>query len=157
LKGDVEMNSDQYKEILKMAIENEVEAAEFYQGVYDKTQDASLKDIFGKLANEERGHRKMLEGFFNNESKPLKFKETSGYKVAESVEMPRLSMDMKPADAIALAMKKEQEAMEMYQAFAAASDDAGQKETFENLARMEQSHKTHLEDLYSTMAFPEVW
>ena len=70
MKGDVEMNSDQYKEILKMAIENEVEAAEFYQGVYDKTQDASLKDIFGKLANEERGHRKMLEGFFNNESKP---------------------------------------------------------------------------------------
>ena len=36
------------------------------------------------------------------------------YKVAETVDMPRLSLDMKPAEAIALAMKKEEEAMRMY-------------------------------------------
>jgi bifunctional DNase/RNase len=33
------------------------------------------------------------------------------YKVAESVELPEITIDMKPADAIALAMKKEQQAV----------------------------------------------
>jgi rubrerythrin len=64
---------------------------------------------------------------------------------------------MKPADAIALAMKREEEAMDMYKEFAAISIDEGQKETFLSLATMEQGHKTKLEDLYVGTAFPEVW
>ena len=151
------MDKTNYKKILAMAIENEIEAAEFYQGVYDKTGIASLKSIFGELADEERKHRVMLQGFLDNDSRPLQFKSSQDYKVAETVEMPRLSMGMKPADAMALAMKKEEEAMNMYLKFAKASDNVEQKEVFENLARMEQSHKVNLENLYTNMAFPEVW
>lgn len=151
------MDNEIYKKILAMAIENEIEAAEFYQGVYEKTGIANLKSIFGELADEERKHRVMLQGFLDNDSRPLKFKSSQDYKVAETVEMPRLSLGMKPADAIALAMKKEEEAMNMYLKFAQASDDVKQKEVFENLARMEQSHKVNLENLYTNMAFPEVW
>ena len=151
------MDKTNYKKILAMAIENEIEAAEFYQGVYDKTGIASLKSIFGELADEERKHRVMLQGFLDNDSRPLQFKSSQDYKVAETVEMPRLSMGMKPADAIALAMKKEEEAMNMYLKFAKASDNVEQREVFENLARMEQSHKVNLENLYTNMAFPEVW
>ena len=151
------MDKTNYKKILAMAIENEIEAAEFYQGVYDKTGIASLKSIFGELADEERKHRVMLQGFLDNDSRPLQFKSSQDYKVAETVEMPRLSMGMKPADAMALAMKKEEEAMNMYLKFAKASDNVEQREVFENLARMEQSHKVNLENLYTNMAFPEVW
>lgn len=146
-----------YKKILAMAIENEIEAAEFYQGVYEKTGSASLKSIFGELAEEERKHQGMLQGCLDNDSRPLKFKSSPDYKVAETVEMPKLSMGMKPVDAIALAMKKEEEAMNLYLKFAGTSDDVQQKEMFENLARMEQSHKVNLENLYTNMAFPEVW
>jgi len=151
------MHIEMYKKILGMAIENEIEAAEFYQCVHDKTQDAKLQSIFDGLAEEERNHRALLECFLADESRPMKFKAVHDYKVSETVEMPRLSMEMKPVDAIALAMKKEEEAMSMYREFAEASHDAGQKDVFENLARMEQSHKTKLEDLYTSMAFPEVW
>jgi rubrerythrin len=42
------------------------------------------------------------------------FSESRDYKVAETVDEPELSMDMKPADAFALAMKKEEEAMKQY-------------------------------------------
>ena len=60
-------------------------------------------------------------------------------------------------DAIALAMKKEQEAMEMYQQFADASEGAKQKETFLELAKMEKGHKVRLEGIYTDIAFIEVW
>jgi len=61
------------------------------------------------------------------------------------------------ADAIALAMKKEEEAMLMYTRFAEASTDEKQKEMFTQLALMEKGHKVKLENIYSSTAYTEVW
>lgn len=151
------MDTNQYRTIIELAIENEVEAYEFYASVAAKTADASLKQIFDELAQEEKGHREMLTAMLNNPDKPLNFSCSPDYGVAGTVETPRLSITMKPADAIALAMKKEEEAMTTYQNFASASDSAEQAGVFEQLARMEQGHKARLEDMYTNMAFPEIW
>ena len=64
---------------------------------------------------------------------------------------------MKPADAIALAVKNEEEAMDMYKKMAECSADAEQKKMFQQLSNMEQGHKVKLEDTFTNMAFPEVW
>jgi rubrerythrin len=64
---------------------------------------------------------------------------------------------MKPADAIALAVKNEEEAMDMYKKMADCSTDAEQKKMFQSLSKMEQGHKVKLEDTFTNMAFPEVW
>jgi rubrerythrin len=48
---------------------------------------------------------------------------------------------MKPVDVIALAMKNEEEAMEMYTKMAECSTDAEQKRMFEAPANMEKGHK----------------
>ncbi len=146
-----------YKEILNMAIRDEVEAFEFYDSVAKKVSDRSLKQIFGELAGEEQKHRQLLQAFLNNPAVPLGFKEEIDYKVSESVALPQLSMEMKPADAIALAMKKEEEAMKAYCELARVSSNPDQAHEFSELAAMEQGHKTKLEKLYTDMAFPEVW
>ena len=102
-----------YKEILKMAVGNEVEAYEFYRDAAAKMKDPAMKKTFMELADEESGHKVLLEGYLSNEMKDMKFSEEKDYKVAETVEAPQaLSTDMAFKDAIALAMKKEQEAME---------------------------------------------
>lgn len=147
-----------YKEILKMAVGNEVEAFEFYRDAAAKMKDPAMKKTFQELADEESGHKVLLEGFLSNEMKDMKFSDEKDYKVAETVEAPQtLSTDMAFKDAIALAMKKEQEAMEMYQQFADASEGAKQKETFLELAKMEKGHKVRLEEIYTNVAFIEVW
>jgi rubrerythrin len=64
---------------------------------------------------------------------------------------------MKPSDTIALAMKNEEEAMNMYTDLANCSSDQEQKKVFQALAKMEQGHKARLEDMFTNMAFPEVW
>ncbi len=149
---------ENYKEILQMAVGNEVEAYEFYRDAAAKMKDPAMKKTFQELADEESGHKVLLEGYLSNEMKDMKFKEEKDYKVAETVEAPKtLSTDMAFKDAIALAMKKEQEAMEMYQQFADASEGAKQKETFLELAKMEKGHKVRLEGIYTDMAFIEVW
>jgi len=146
-----------YKEILNMAIQDEVEAFEFYDSVAQKVSDRSLKQIFSELAGEERKHRQLLQSFINNPAVPLRFKEEIDYKVSESVALPQLNIEMKPADAIALAMKKEEEAMKAYYELARVSSNPAQSQVFLELATMEQGHKTKLEKLYTSMAFPEVW
>ena len=60
-------------------------------------------------------------------------------------------------NSLVIAIKKELEAMQMYTQLAQASSDNEQQLLFSQLANMERSHKTRLEDIYTNMAFPEVW
>lgn len=151
------MTKEQYKKILEMAIGNEVEAYEFYQKASEKAKDASIKKVFSQLAEEEKGHEKLLAGFLSGDVKAMKFDEAADYKVSETVNKPKLSIEMKPKDALALAMKNEEEAMNMYAAFAQASTDQAQKQMFQQLSIMEKGHKAQLEEYYSNAAFAEVW
>ena len=151
------MTIEEYKAILALAIANEVEAYEFYKGVSEIVVDPYIKTMFGEFAAEEQGHKKLLEGFLAKDIKDLHFHESADYKISETVDKPTLSVDMKPADALALAMKNEEEAMNMYAAFAIASSDPSQKEMFDDLSIMEKAHKTKLEKYYVNVAFPEVW
>ncbi len=146
-----------YKDILAMAVENEVEAHEFYKAAAEKIQDKNLKKTFEDLAEEETKHKVLLQGYLENDMKTMKFKENKDFQLSETVEEKTLTTDMSFKDAIALAMKKEEEAMNMYRQFAEASEDDKQRETFEELVKMEQQHKTRLEDIYSNAAFAEVW
>ncbi|HPF19743.1 MAG TPA: ferritin family protein [Syntrophomonas sp.] len=150
-------NSKDYISILSMAIENEVEAYEFYLGVSQKVEDPNIKSIFKELAEQELGHRDLLSSYLNSNVRPLNFGALPDYKVSETVDKPKLSMQMKPVDAIALAMKNEEDAMKMYTDLANSSADAAQKKLFMNLANMEKGHKVQLEDIYTNMAFPEAW
>jgi len=150
------MKVEKYKKIISKAVENEIEAYDFYNAAGDKVKDSNLKSIFKDLANEEMKHRDFLQGLLT-QAKPMKFDVGQDYKISESVDKPKLSISMSPADAIGLAMKNEEEAMQMYSKLAKASTDKEQKELFESLSRMEEGHKVKLEGLYIDMAYPEVW
>lgn len=150
--------STDYKKILEMAIGNEIEAHEFYLNAASKSKNELLKSIFTELADEEKKHQRTLEGFLNNQSLKLSFHVTSpDFKVADTIELPSLTPDMSFADGVGLAIKKEQEAMEMYQKFADASVDEEQKKVFLELANMELGHKVKLEDIYIDTAYNEIW
>jgi len=150
------MKADEFKKIIAFAIANEIEAYEFYQGVSDKVKETNLKRIFADLAEEEKKHRLFLEGFTSG-AKQMHFDESKDYNVSQTIEKPKLSLTMKPVDAIALAVKNEEEAMDMYMKMAGLSTDAEQKKMFQSLANMERGHKTKLEDTFTNMAFPEAW
>jgi rubrerythrin len=64
---------------------------------------------------------------------------------------------MKPADAIALAMKKELQAAEFYQELAANMSDENLKASAISLANMELAHKTKLEKAYVDIAYIEAF
>ncbi|MGE5372692.1 MAG: ferritin-like domain-containing protein [Solirubrobacterales bacterium] len=144
-------------EILSVAVENEIEAFEFYRSAAGAMKDAGMKSMFEELAAEELKHRDQLSGYLAAGSALPEFADVKDYQVAKTLESPKLSMAMKPADALALAIKNEEEAMNLYAGLAAAAKDDQQRKLFEGLSRMEKGHKAKLEDLYTNAAFPEAW
>jgi len=152
------MEREVFENTLKFAIENEVRSNEFYSDAATKLKDQRLKDLFTELAGEERKHRQILEEFIKAGPTAFHFDLFPDYKVAETVEdiqMP--STNMKPPDAIALAMKKEQEAMALYEAMANACGDPEQRKLLQELASMERQHKFKMENMFTEVAYPEAW
>ena len=151
------MNQDEYKKIISLAIEREVEADTFYRAVSDKAKDKNIKYIFNELSQEEQQHKRTLEGFLAKDPEKMHFSESKDYKIVDALPTPPLTADLKPVEGIEIAIKKELEAMQMYTQLANASADEAQKNIFLELASMERGHKSKLEDIYTNMAFPEIW
>ncbi len=151
------MKTSIYDDILMRAIEGEIEAAEFYAEVAAKSDNAYIRDLFLSFSEEEKKHRRILEGFRQDPSAAVTFEKVPDFHVSETVDAPSLSMDMKPADAIALAMKKEEAAMRQYNALADVCADEQRKKVFLELAAMERGHKAKMEEAFVDIGFPEVW
>ena len=151
------MNQNKYKKIIFSAIEREVEAYTFYSVVSKKATDKNIKSIFSKLAEDEQEHRRTLEVFLAKAPEKMHFSESQDYKIVDALVTPPLTADLKPVEGIVIAIKNELEAMQMYTQLANVSTDAAQKNIFLELATMERGHKSKLEDIYTNMAFPEVW
>lgn len=151
------MKQQAYEAIIDQAILSEIEAARFYSNVAEKTADAFLKQLFQTFSKEEQKHRSILESFRKDASAGIHFKKVADLGVSETVPEPTLSMDMKPADAIALAMKKEESAMRQYTQLAEACSDSHQKAVFLELAAMEREHKAKIEAAFVDIGYPEVW
>ncbi|MFO7715565.1 ferritin-like domain-containing protein [Desulfosarcina sp.] len=151
------MNLSEYKDIIKHAIANEVEARKFYEDAASTLNDPYLKKLFAGLAEEEKNHRDILTRIYTSNTMERYFSESRDYKVAETVDEPELSMEMKPADAFALAMKKEEAAMKQYTEMADMCTDDGKRQVFLDLAAMERDHKMKMESAFIDIGYPEVW
>lgn len=152
------MDKSTYQDILDNAIRGEIEAEQFYAQVAEKVEDDYLKQMFAAFAEEERKHQKILKGFRQKKDMAIHFASVPDYHVSETMDVPaELSITMKPADAIALAMKKEEAAMQHYTQLADACTDDSQRKVFLELATMERGHKARMEAAFVDIGFPEVW
>lgn len=152
------MNFEEIRRQFDKAILREIEANEFYAKAAKTATDSGVRAIFTDLAGDELGHMELLERLREDPTLPMKMnKPAVDYKIAEEVDLPRLSIGMKPSEAIALAMKKEQQAMEFYSAMADGSPDGELKRIFQNLADMEAGHKCRLETLFVDIGYPEAF
>jgi rubrerythrin len=151
------MKAEDFRQIITQAIDGEIEAYIYYRAVSEKVEDKALKNIFSELARDELKHREFLLGIATKGPGSLHVEEAHDYKIADTLESPPLSVNLKPIDGITLAIRKELDAMQTYTQLAQAAGDPDEKKTFLELAKMEKGHKARLEDIYTSMAFPEAW
>ncbi len=152
------MDLEQYRQVISDAIQSEIDTRIFYEKVSEGIKDNFLKGIFLNFAKEEGKHEQILTRVLNQEQiSTSSFNCDKDFKVAETVEMPKVTPDMDLKNAIALAMKNEEVAMKKYTALADNCEDPALKQVFSDLAAMERGHKFKMEESFVDVAYPEVW
>ena len=152
------MDISTFQKIIDSAIESEIEAHQFYLQVAEKVENATLKEMFKEFADEELSHKKILERFREQKDMNIQFTKAPDFHVSETVDSSeKLSILMKPADAIAVAMKQEEIAMRHYSELAEVCTDPDQEKVFRELAEMERGHKAKMESAFVDVGYPEVW
>ena len=152
------MTATDIKKLFEFAIQQEYDAYEFYKSASVKVENRGVRKIFEELASEELGHANLLEHYKIDSTLVGKFNELEiDYMIAETQEMPALSLELRPSDAIAIAMKREQLAAELYKAMSVSAVSQIEKQAFESLMLMELNHKHRLENAFVDIGYPEVF
>ena len=145
------------KEVLEKAIQKEIESQLLYASLSEKMSDKAAKDAFQELARQEQGHQNRLEQYLRGEFKEgaLSSGQAIAYKIAERLDQPEISPDMKLKDTFLLAANREMASHQFYLSLAEIHPAGEVKRLLEELAAQELEHKQRVEFLYTEVAFPQ--
>jgi len=136
-------------DVLKYAIQQEIESAELYHALKGQTKDPRAKEIFMQLEKMEMEHRQALENFNMTVFAQHPDEEYVDFKLTDyMVDIP-MSVTIDFQQALILAAKREDKTRQLYENMAnRMAFDVKSRELFLNLAKEEGRHKHILEDLY---------
>jgi rubrerythrin len=144
------MKFDTLQDILTFAIRREHDARELYLMFRDRVKDAGAKTLLEDLANQELGHKNLLEnvlkgGMIEHIGGEAKVTDLhlSDYIIAEDI-----GSGSSPQDVMLFAIKKEQEAYNIYHRLHGNYEKSELGGLFSRLAKEELSHKETLEREY---------
>jgi rubrerythrin len=149
------MDVSKFKEIVEFAIKKEKEAVEFYQQCIMLTNRKEMKEIFSKMAEEEKRHQKMLENFKPESVDILKLKKIPNLKIGDYLVDMEFNPDMKYQELLILAMKREEKSYQLYRNFAEEEGSPDMTRLFQLLANEELKHKNRLEKEYDEIVYKD--
>jgi rubrerythrin len=147
---------NEIKALLQEAISHAELSQQFYLDMATLVSQPETKDIFQYLAKNELQHKTFLEKWSAQEICPL-IPQVSDFHLADLLELPPLTKELSPKDALALAVKRKEASYKFYQNLASLQPAGEMREFLDKMAVMKLEDKDRLEDLFDNIAFPEVW
>ena len=146
--------------ILEGAIQGEVESYELYMAAVELVETPHIKDMLRELAQEELGHKAVLEKMLADPDKlrqrlaQRKAEPVVDYKVADHLVANPLQSDSTFQDVCIFAAQKEQQSYELYRDLAAQSSGEVH-DLLESMAQDELRHKNLVERWYEDIVYQE--
>jgi rubrerythrin len=147
--------STSFEDIITFAVAREEESAAGYSGMMATAETPGLKELFRELRNEEREHKKLLEGLDPVGAASLEPEEVEDLGITDGLLAEPPHPDMSFQDALIFAARKEEQAIRLYVGLAARARRAGDRKLFEFLAGREKTHKLKLETEYEKRVLTE--
>ena len=135
-------------EILDYAIDQEQQAADFYEDVAKSAETAGMKKILLDYSEEEKRHKQILLAVKNGEHELTPEEEVLDLKISDYLVDVDVTEKLSYQDALIIAMKKERAAYQLYTDMAAEIPESHLKEVLEGLAKEEAKHKLFFETEY---------
>lgn len=142
------MSLSNFTEIIDFAIRREEDAIEAYGNMSKTAKTPGLKDLLLELRDEEKNHKKLLQGVTERKIAAMEVGDVIDLKISDILVSEPPADDMTFQDLLIFAAKKEQQAVELYSALAEKSKSPELKKLFEFLVGQEMSHKLKLETEY---------
>jgi rubrerythrin len=148
------------EEILRGAIQNEIESYELYTAAVALVQAEHIKQLLRELAQEEVGHRTALEKLLAQpEQLPrqvarLQATPVEDYKIADHLVSGPLGPNATFQDVCIFASKKEQRSYELYRDLATQSTGQA-RDLLQAMAKDELRHKNLVEGWYEEVVYQE--
>ena len=136
------------EEIIKFAIDKEIEAAAFYENLAGKVKNPVMKDAVLSMADEERKHHRILSNLTPKQVSAFTEPNIEDFKISDYIIDPPVTDDITYADLLVLAMKREEKAHEMYAELEQRAADDATRKVFALLKIEELKHKRKLETEY---------
>ncbi|TFG98968.1 MAG: hypothetical protein E4H13_09335 [Calditrichales bacterium] len=139
-------------DLLDAAIQDEIDAQKFYLDAREKSVNPRLKEFFNTLANEEKGHERILQGVKEMGLYDVDLPVDEG--VLDQIEGAHVITGEKPIkelsieEAMQLAMKKENKACHVYAQMAETADQEEIKKLFSSISADERRHFSMIEKHY---------
>lgn len=143
------------EEILSFAIEKEAETAAFYDMAQDLAENSNVKDLFKEMAQEEHGHKELLEGLKGRDFSNVKVQEIPDLKISDYLQDVEFSPSMSYQDFLIFAMKNEEKSLKLYTSLGKHTEDDHMKKLLSFLAQEEARHKLRLETEYDEYVLTE--
>jgi rubrerythrin len=144
-------------DVIKLAIDKEKEAYDFYMGLYNIVEDKDAKDNLKFIAQEEAKHKDFLTNCQKGLvcANELKMDAVVDYKIIEHYEKPDIKKNMKSAEVYLVAANRELNAYNFYKNLAESYPTGEVKDLLTKMANEEMKHKEKMEYLYTNTAFPQ--
>jgi rubrerythrin len=142
------MDEKKFQEIITFAIDKEIKSYNFYTNASQVAKYSGAKDLFSDLAQQEVGHRKMLEKLDLKKIAQAKIEKVPDLKISDYIVDAEFKPDMPYADILRIAIKMEERALKLYNNMNQSNQDENLKKLFTLLANEEAKHKLRLEKIY---------
>jgi rubrerythrin len=142
------MDEKKFKGIIDFAIDKEIKSFNFYTSASQVAKYSGAKELFSELAQQEVGHRKMLEKIDLGKIAQAKFEKVPDLKISDYMVDMEFRPDMAYADILRKAMKMEERSLKLYNDMKEKNKDEALIKLFTFLANEEARHKLRLEKIY---------
>ena len=142
------MDEKKFQEIINFAIDKEIKSFNFYTSASQVAKYSGAKELFSELAQQEVGHRKMLERLDMGKIAQTKIEKVPDLKISDYMVDTKFRPDMPYADILRKAIKMEERALKLYTNMNQSNQDEKLNKLFSFLANEEAKHKLRLEKIY---------
>ena len=148
------------EEVLREAIQGEVESYELYTNAIELVQAEHVKDTLRQLAKEELGHKASLERMLASPAnvrpgiRRLQAEEVQDYKLGDHLVVKAIGPESTFQDVCIFASRKEQQSHELYRDLA-EQNEGEIRELFEAMAKDELRHKNLVEGWYEEVIYQD--
>ncbi len=143
-------------DLIHEAMEQHEVSRDFYHRLAHRVAHADTREMFDYLAQEAEENKARLHHCLTPEGCPV-VPPAHELHLAESLKVPKVTEEMPPKEALAVAIKRSERLVKFYQSLLELQPEGEIRRRLEYLARAESGHKEKLENIYDTVAFPEVW